>query len=163
MKKIWWATYGIFKVWAGVTILCFHLILTVMSIQPWTLHSRNVTFSREITYQSIPVYRASIGSSIKWIGFISVLVLPCRTPYPIIRKIHTREQGGVGGDGKNPIITKSCLDAIKVKHQKWLKYKYCMTSSNYSNYKSARNKVTSELCKAKYNQNTTTRKICLLE
>ena len=30
--------------------------------------------------------------------------------YSIIRKIHTREQGGVGGDGKNPIITKSCLD-----------------------------------------------------
>ena len=69
----------------------------------------------------------------------------------LLEKYIPESKVGSGGDGKNPIITKSCLDAIKVKHQKWLKYKYCMTSSNYSNYKSARNKVTGELRKAKYN------------
>ena len=82
--------------------------------------------------------------------FINILVYNNYTEKTEFIKIRTREQGGVGGDG-NPIVTKSCLDAIKVKHQKWLKYKYCMTSSNYFNYKSARNKVTSELRKAKYN------------
>ena len=53
--------------------------------------------------------------------------------------------------GKNgPPITQSCLTAIKTKHKKWLKYKYCKSHENFNNYKSARNRVTLELCDAKY-------------
>ena len=53
--------------------------------------------------------------------------------------------------GKNgPPITQSCLTAIKTKHKKWLKYKYCKSHENFNNYKSARNRVTLELRNAKY-------------
>ena len=53
--------------------------------------------------------------------------------------------------GKNgPPITQSCITAIKTKHKKWLKYKYCKSHENFNNYKSARNRVTLELCNAKY-------------
>ena len=41
--------------------------------------------------------------------------------------------------GKNgPPITQSCLTAIKTKHKKWLKYKYCKSHENFNNYKSAK-------------------------
>ena len=53
--------------------------------------------------------------------------------------------------GKNgPPITQSCLTAIKTKHKKWLKYKYCKSHENFNSYKSARNRVTLELRNAKY-------------
>ena len=53
--------------------------------------------------------------------------------------------------GRNgPPITQSCLTAIKTKHKKWLKYKYCKSHENFNNYKSARNRVTLELRNAKY-------------
>ena len=47
-------------------------------------------------------------------------------------------------------ITQYCLTAIKTKHKKWLKYKYCKSNENFNNYKSARNCVTLELRYAQY-------------
>ena len=54
------------------------------------------------------------------------------------------------GSKNNPYVNRSCLDAIRNKHKKWLKYKYCMSQDNYDKYKNSRNIVTSELRKAKY-------------
>ena len=54
------------------------------------------------------------------------------------------------GSKNNPYVNRSCLDAIRNKHRKWLKYKYCMSQDNYDKYKNSRNTVTSELRKAKY-------------
>ena len=54
-------------------------------------------------------------------------------------------------EGCIPYLTQSCFDAIRAKHQKWLKFKYCNTVKNFNRYKQARNTVTTELRKAKYN------------
>ena len=54
-----------------------------------------------------------------------------------------------GGKCKN--LNRSCLQAVKEKRKKWLKYKYCKSDNNYNNYKAARNRVTYELRHAKYN------------
>ena len=54
------------------------------------------------------------------------------------------------GGKNNPYITRNCLNAIKVKHRKWQKFKHCSTEQNYEIYKIARNTVTAELRKAKY-------------
>ena len=43
-----------------------------------------------------------------------------------------------------------CLGAIKNKHTKWQKYKHCKSNDNYHKYKQARNLVTHELRRAKY-------------
>ena len=43
-----------------------------------------------------------------------------------------------------------CKDAIKIKHRKWKKYKYCKSEENFSSYKVERNKVVTELKKSKY-------------
>ena len=51
---------------------------------------------------------------------------------------------------RKPYLTQQCKDAIKIKHRKWKKYKYCKTEENYSAYKTERNKVVSELRKSKY-------------
>ena len=40
--------------------------------------------------------------------------------------------------------------AIKNKHRRWMKCKYCKSDINLQQYKAARNKVSSELRKAKY-------------
>ena len=56
-----------------------------------------------------------------------------------------KSRGGI------PYLTQSCFDAIRAKHQKWLKFKYCNTVENFNRYKQARNTVTTELRKAKYN------------
>ena len=50
----------------------------------------------------------------------------------------------------NPSITKSCLNAIRNKRKKWLKYKYCKSQEILNQYKIARNHVTLELRNAKY-------------
>ena len=47
-------------------------------------------------------------------------------------------------------MTKSCKDAVKKKHTKWLKYQYCKADVNYDAYKLARNAATLELRKSKY-------------
>ena len=49
-----------------------------------------------------------------------------------------------------PYLTQSCFDAIRSKHQKWLKFKHCQTEENFNIYKTARNRVTAEVRKAKY-------------
>lgn len=51
---------------------------------------------------------------------------------------------------KKPYVYKHCLTAIKQKHSKWTKYIHCKSDGNYNQYKIARNKVISELRKAKY-------------
>ena len=51
---------------------------------------------------------------------------------------------------KNPYVNNCCLTAIKQKHSKWTKYLHCKSDGNYHQYKIARNKVISELRKAKY-------------
>ncbi|MEW8547739.1 MAG: hypothetical protein AB2693_29880, partial [Candidatus Thiodiazotropha sp.] len=51
---------------------------------------------------------------------------------------------------RSPYVTKNCLTAIKQKHSKWTKYQHCKSDNNYDQYKQARNKVISELRKAKY-------------
>ena len=51
---------------------------------------------------------------------------------------------------REPYLTQQCKDAIKIKHRKWKKFKYCKTDENYSAYKIERNKVVSELRKSKY-------------
>ena len=51
---------------------------------------------------------------------------------------------------REPYLTQQCKDAIKKKHRKWKKIKYCKTEENYSAYKIERNKVVSELRKSKY-------------
>ena len=38
------------------------------------------------------------------------------------------------GSKNNPYVNRSCLDAIRNKHRKWLKYKYCMSQDNYDKY-----------------------------
>ena len=50
-----------------------------------------------------------------------------------------------------PYLTQSCFDAIRSKHQKWLKFKHCRTEENFNVYKLARTHVTAEIRKAKYN------------
>ena len=50
-----------------------------------------------------------------------------------------------------PFITRQCLDAIKLKRRRWLKYKYCKSDRNFSLYKAARNQTTYEMKHAKYN------------
>lgn len=52
---------------------------------------------------------------------------------------------------KNPCINQECLEAIKRKHTKWKKYQYCMNEQNYELYKQARNRVTMEMRRSKYN------------
>ena len=38
------------------------------------------------------------------------------------------------GHGRNnPLIDQTCLDAIKVKHRKWTKYKHCKSQENFNN------------------------------
>ena len=49
-----------------------------------------------------------------------------------------------------PYVTRSGLEAIKSKHTKWLKYKYCKTAENHVKYKKARKLATSELRTGKY-------------
>ena len=49
-----------------------------------------------------------------------------------------------------PYVNQASLDAIKVKHRKWTKYRNLMSDRNYDAYKTARNKVKTELRKAKY-------------
>ncbi|MCG8047037.1 MAG: reverse transcriptase domain-containing protein [Candidatus Thiodiazotropha endolucinida] len=58
-----------------------------------------------------------------------------------------------GQDSRNckPFITRSCIQAIKIKRREWLRYKYKKTDSAFNNYKAARNKVTLQLRQAKYN------------
>ena len=47
---------------------------------------------------------------------------------------------------RKPYLTQQCKDAIKIKHRKWKKFKYCKTDENYSAYKTS----VSELRKSKY-------------
>ena len=47
-------------------------------------------------------------------------------------------------------MTSQCALTIKNKHHRWMKYKYCKSDINFQQYKAARNKVSSELRKAKY-------------
>ena len=54
-----------------------------------------------------------------------------------------------------PFITRQCLDAIKLKRRRWLKYKYCKSDRNFSLYKAARNQTTYEMKHAKYNYEKT--------
>ncbi|MEW8547929.1 MAG: reverse transcriptase family protein, partial [Candidatus Thiodiazotropha sp.] len=56
---------------------------------------------------------------------------------------------GKGGKS-NPYVNRSCLNEIRNKQRKWSKFKNCMTQENYEMYKTARNKVTTELRRAKY-------------
>ena len=58
-------------------------------------------------------------------------------------------------DGSNysPFIKKPCLDAIKEKRKRWLKYlkyKYCKSDTNYAKYEVARNTVTNKIRSARY-------------
>ena len=50
----------------------------------------------------------------------------------------------------NPFITRPCLDAIKQKRTRWLKYKYCKTDANFARYKAVCNTVTTKLRTARY-------------
>ena len=60
------------------------------------------------------------------------------------------------GCGKpKPFITRQCINAIKLKRRRWLKYKYCKTDRNFSSYKAARNQATNEMKHAKYNYEKT--------
>ena len=54
------------------------------------------------------------------------------------------------GKKSNPFITRSCLEAIKQKRTRWLKYKYFKTDSTFNKYKAARNTVTNKLRAARY-------------
>ena len=51
---------------------------------------------------------------------------------------------------KKPPKTSQCALAIKNKHRRWMKYKYCKSDINFQQYKARRNMVASELRKAKY-------------
>ena len=55
------------------------------------------------------------------------------------------------GKKSNPFITRSCLEALKQKRTRWLKYKYFKTDSTFNKYKAARNTVTNKLRAARYN------------
>ena len=54
------------------------------------------------------------------------------------------------GSKYSPFIKKPCLDAIKEKRKRWLKYKYCKSDTNYAKYKVARNTVTNKIRSARY-------------
>ena len=54
------------------------------------------------------------------------------------------------GRKRNPFINRSCLDAIKQKRTRWLKYKYLKSDVNFRKYKAARNIVTNKLRSARY-------------
>ena len=49
-----------------------------------------------------------------------------------------------------PTISHECKNAIREKHRKWKRYKYCKNVSNFNKYKQARNCVVKELRKSKY-------------
>ena len=49
-----------------------------------------------------------------------------------------------------PYVNQACLNTIRVKHRKRMKYRNWMTNRNYEIYKSARNRAKAEIRKAKY-------------
>ena len=51
---------------------------------------------------------------------------------------------------RRPYVNPTCLESIKVKHMKWTRYRHTMTDANNKAYKSAINRVKTELRKAKY-------------
>ena len=48
-------------------------------------------------------------------------------------------------------VNQQYLNSIPTNHRKWTKYRHSKTNRNYEVYKAARNKVKSDLRKAKYN------------
>ena len=56
----------------------------------------------------------------------------------------------LGAVKKCPYANHQCLQAIKQKHSKWTKYQHCKADRNCKEFKTARNRVISELRKAKY-------------
>ena len=51
---------------------------------------------------------------------------------------------------KRPYVNHACMNTIRVKHRKWMKYRNSMTNRNYEINKSARNKAKAEFRKTKY-------------
>ncbi|MEW8544372.1 MAG: reverse transcriptase domain-containing protein, partial [Candidatus Thiodiazotropha sp.] len=86
---------------------------------------------------------SGLDLSQSWLFFAEKLVELSEKHIPVSK---ARE----GRNKNNPYVTRSALEAIKKKHTKWLKYKYCKTAENYGNYKKARNIVTTELRRGKY-------------
>ena len=81
--------------------------------------------------------------SSSWLWFTEQYIDLLEKFIPESKPRQKREKAG-------PVVTQSCLDAIKNKHRKWLKYKYCKSPVNFNQYKIARNAVTLELRSAKY-------------
>ena len=79
--------------------------------------------------------------SSSWLWFTEQYIDLLEKFIPESKPRQKREKAG-------PVVTQSCLDAIK----KWLKYmyKYCKSPVNFNQYKIARNAVTLELRSAKY-------------
>lgn len=46
-----------------------------------------------------------------------------------------------------PIMSRTCIEAIRNKRKKWLKYKYSKTNVYFNQYKAARNQLTYEMNK----------------
>ena len=79
-----------------------------------------------------------------WTGFAEKIVNVIRKFIPVIK---VKKNAGK----RNPPMSKECKDAIRVKHRKWKRYKYCKNVQNFTNYKIARNSVVKKLRKSKYN------------
>ena len=79
-----------------------------------------------------------------WTGFARKIVNVIRKFIPV-----SKVRKDIGK--QNPPMSKECKDAIRVKHRKWKRYKYCKSVQNFTNYKIARNSVVKELRKSKYN------------
>ena len=62
---------------------------------------------------------------------------------------------GQSSNKYNPFITRSCLEAVKHKRKRWLKYIYCKTDQNFNLYKAARNDVTAKIRTARFNYEKT--------
>ncbi|MCG8032216.1 MAG: hypothetical protein JAZ03_08575 [Candidatus Thiodiazotropha taylori] len=78
-----------------------------------------------------------------WTGFTEANIKMMKKHIPVSKP---------PSDGRRPKpkVSRSCLDAIKMKRRKWLKYLYCKNDPNFNEYKAARNKATYELKQSKY-------------
>ena len=75
----------------------------------------------------------------------------CRKIVNVIRNFIPVSKVKKDAGKRNPPMSKECKDAIRVKHRKWKRYKYCKNVQNFTNYKIARTSVVKELRKSKYN------------
>ncbi|MES9905973.1 MAG: reverse transcriptase family protein [Sedimenticola sp.] len=82
--------------------------------------------------------------AVSWESFAEKLSNSIEKNIPVSRTYHDQSKN-------NPYVDSQSLNAIKEKHKKWMKYKYCKSEVNFTNYKEARNAATQSLRSSLYN------------